>query len=482
MLTGVNLLLRFAGTSFQVYISTKIGPAGVGLLQLVMSVGFLAMTAAMAGIRTTTMYLSAEELGRNRPANIKWVLSACFLYSITCSGVISFLLHHFAPVLARTWIGDVRTIGAIRLYAAFLPVSCLCGVMSGYFTAANKIGILAAVEVAEQIVSMASTLLMLNLWAGTDPAKACQAMVFGSGFGSCFTLIALTFLRLKEHTHSARPISVRSRLLRCAVPLAVADVAKSGISTTENLMVPKRLALFPSAENPLASFGLVTGMVFPILMFPAAILFGLAELLIPELARCASAGSHNRIRYLVKRSLRVSILYGCMTNGILFLLAQWLCAKLYDNADAGVWLQRFSFMIPMLYCDIITDAMTKGLGQQQACVRYNIVTSLMDVVLLFLLLPKLGITGYFISFFVTHFINFLLSLRRLIKTTDVQLAFHAPALAILFTFISIAITAPVRLPLIRSFLFPIVLSCLLFLGKVLRREDILWISNLIRKK
>ena len=33
LLTGVNLLLRLVGTSFQVYISGRIGAAGVGLLQ-----------------------------------------------------------------------------------------------------------------------------------------------------------------------------------------------------------------------------------------------------------------------------------------------------------------------------------------------------------------------------------------------------------------------------------------------------------------
>ena len=55
LLTGVNLLLRLVGTSFQVYISARIGAAGVGLLQLVMSVGGMSMTAAMAGVRTATM-------------------------------------------------------------------------------------------------------------------------------------------------------------------------------------------------------------------------------------------------------------------------------------------------------------------------------------------------------------------------------------------------------------------------------------------
>ena len=44
LLTGVNLLLRLVATSFQVYISGRIGATGVGLLQLVLSVAMLAET------------------------------------------------------------------------------------------------------------------------------------------------------------------------------------------------------------------------------------------------------------------------------------------------------------------------------------------------------------------------------------------------------------------------------------------------------
>jgi hypothetical protein len=57
--------------------------------------------------------------------------------------------------------------------------------MVGYFTAANRIGTLAAVEVAEQLLSMAATTVLLTLWSGTDPVKACQSMILGSGISSC---------------------------------------------------------------------------------------------------------------------------------------------------------------------------------------------------------------------------------------------------------------------------------------------------------
>ena len=154
LLTFVNLLLRFVGTSFQVYLSGRIGPSGIGLLQLVLSVGSLAMVAGIAGVRTSAMYLTAEELGKRNPQNVTWVLSGCFTYSILCSGAVALMLYCFAPVLAENWIGDIRTVNALRLMAAFLPITCLCGVMTGYFTAANRIRTLAAVEVVEQLFSM----------------------------------------------------------------------------------------------------------------------------------------------------------------------------------------------------------------------------------------------------------------------------------------------------------------------------------------
>ena len=128
LLTGVNLLLRLVSTSFQVYISGRIGAAGVGLLQLVLSVGGMAMTAATAGIRTATMYLTAGELGRRKPENVCHVLSVSVVYSVLCSSAVSALLYGFAPAIAANWIGDPCTTIAIRLFACVIPVSCLCGV------------------------------------------------------------------------------------------------------------------------------------------------------------------------------------------------------------------------------------------------------------------------------------------------------------------------------------------------------------------
>ena len=99
LLTAANLLLLLAAMSFQVYLSGRIGAAGIGLLQLILSVKAMSFTVGSAGIRTCAMYLSAEEFGRNRPQGVHAVLAGCFQYSLTCSIVSLFLLWQLAPWL-----------------------------------------------------------------------------------------------------------------------------------------------------------------------------------------------------------------------------------------------------------------------------------------------------------------------------------------------------------------------------------------------
>ena len=482
LLTLVNLLLRAVGTSFQVFLSARIGAEGVGLLQLVMSVGSMALVAGMAGIRTATMYLTAEEMGRKRPDKITWVLSGCILYSAICGTAIGAAVYGLAPLMAEKWIGNPEVVGSLRLFGAFLPVNCLAGVMVGYFTGANRIGTLAAVEVAEQGCTMACTVALLSLWAGHDPGRSCQAVVLGSGLGACLTLVSLIVLRLLEKPKTGSRIPVARRLGATAVPLALADDLRTGISTLENLMVPRRLALYGGALSPLAAFGMVCGMVFPVLTFPMAILFGLTELLVPELARCRAAGSETRVTYLVRKSLRVAMLYGVMCGGILFLCGDRLCMLLYKSPEAGRYLRWFSVLSVMLYCDAVTDAMIKGLGQQRASVCYNIFTNTLDVLFLYYLLPKYGILGYFASFLITHLINFILSIRRLLKITGVRIPIHIPvatAAAAVFAAWAAGFTQGW---LWRTGSYLTLLGCLLFLLGILRREDVRWIRGLLSRK
>jgi len=216
-----------------------------------------------------------------------------------------------------------------------------------------------------------------------------------------------------------------------------------------------------------------------VLMFPAAILFGLAELLIPELARCNAAGSKARIRHLTERSLLLALIYGTFCGGILFLSAEALCTKLYSTPEAGKYLRWFAVLAPMLYCDAITDAITKGLGQQKLCVRYNIITSALDVILLFVLLPKYGMTGYFVSFLITHLLNFGLSIRLLLKMVGKVIQLRTAALCILSAVCGVLGAKTFHSAFNGCVVFTTVFGALLLLLGIVQKRDLKWIQGLV---
>ena len=166
----------------------------------------------------------------------------------------------------------------------------------------------------------------------------------------------------------------------------------------------------------------------------------------------------------------------------MFLLAESLCLHLYKNADAGRYLRLYALLAPMLYCDAITDAMTKGLGQQKACVRYNILTSAMDVLFLYFLLPSYGMIGYFFSFLVTHVLNFGLSLHRLLKISHVKIPYYVPLLSASAAVISVWAAAHLQILPLRIPSYICLLTSLLYLLRIIGREDIQWISGMVTNK
>jgi O-antigen/teichoic acid export membrane protein len=214
-------------------------------------------------------------------------------------------------------------------------------------------------------------------------------------------------------------------------------------------------------------------------MLPSALVYGLADLLIPELARCSAAGSHRRIRCLTRRSLRAVLLYGIACGGVFCLLGQGISLRLYQNPQAGKWLGIYGLLVPMLYCDAIIDAMNKGLGLQQTCVRYNIFTAILDVVGLYILLPRFGMWGYFISFFISHAINFGLSLWLLLRTVRLRIR-PAISLAVpIFAGASLLFAGSLPFQALKPVVFFLLTGSLLWLGDIVGPEDLHWLKGML---
>lgn len=365
LLTAANLLLRLISIAFQVFLSVRIGAAGLGLMQLISTIGVFAMLAGTAGVRVTAMYLAAEEFGHRRLSGVRAAMRACLQYGILVSAVSGAALFFLSDFFAQAWLRDLRAGPSLRVMGLLLPFSCLCGIMTGYYTACSRIRQLVGIEIAERLVSVGLTIALLYLWAGDDLARACCAITFGSSAGCIFDF-TLLYLRYRRDMRQVprEHIPMRKRLLRLSVPLALNDALRAGLNTAEQLLIPIGLARYGgSTEEAMAGYGTIHGMVFPILMFPAAILYSVSDLLVPELSRCRAMGRGLRVRDLSGKCIRMTILFAAAVAGFFFVCAEELGQCVYHSADAGRYLRIFAPMVLMLYLDAIVDGMLKGLAE-----------------------------------------------------------------------------------------------------------------------
>ena len=424
LLTGMNVFLRLVSIGFNVFLTDRIGAAGLGLLQLISTVSVFALLVGSSGVRVAAMFLSAEEFGHRRLGGVRTAMSACLTYGIIVSTVVGAIAYGLSDFFANHWLHDSRATLSIRCVAVFLPFTCLCGVMTGYFTACSRIKQLVVIEIGERLLSLGLTMVLLLTWARDHTERSCCAIILGSSLGCVadFLLLYTMYCRDMRHIPKDRSLHMGRRLFRLCVPLALNDYLRSGLNTAEQLLIPYGLARYGgSTEEAMGAYGTIHAMVFPVLMFPAAVLYALSDLLVPELSRAKAMGRRLRIVDLTGKCLRLCFLFASAVAGFLFVSAEPLGKWLYGTVESGYYLRIFAPMVLMLYLDAIVDGMLKGLAEQVRCVRYNTITSAMDVIFLFLLLPKFGIWAYILSFLVTHGVNLWLSLRRLLEVTRYRL-------------------------------------------------------------
>lgn len=424
LLGTTELLLRTVSMLFRLFLTNRIGAAGLGLLQLCFTAASFAMTLALSGLRTAVMYLCAEEYGSRRPGGVRRALQLCLRLGLVLSIAAGGAMFFLSDRMAGTWIGNENAAEGLRILAIGLPFGVFGCILSGYLTVCKKIRALVGAEILEQLLSVLFTFLLLPRFDGT--VGVCSAVLLGGLFASAASsacLLLLVFREIKTLGRAQRGLDMGSRLTRICIPLALSSYLRTGLSTAEHFLIPRGLEKSLSPEAALAAYGTIHGMVFPAMMFPSAILFALSDLLVAELARCKAAGMTLRVRHLTQKALRFGFLFSAAVAAMLFMLSRPLAMRLFGSEDAARLLHLFSPTVVFLYVDAIVDGVCKGLGEHTRCVRYNILTSAIDVALLLLLLPKLGIRGYFLSFLISHLLNFCLSLRLLLRLTK-----HTPDL------------------------------------------------------
>ena len=385
LMTGSSIVMRCIGLVFQAWIVGRIGAAGIGLYQLVMSVSVLFATFAISGIRFATTRLISEEMGLERGAGVTGAMRRCACYALffgLCAGTMVYFL---AEPVGFLWIGDARTVRSLRITSISLPCIALSSVMDGYFTASGRVWKPTLVHLLEQLVSITCVMWFLSFAAAGDLEQSCAAVTAGGACADVVSLLLMTAVyaldRRKYRRGGDTVPHLTRRMLAVALPLAVSAYARTSLTTLEHLLIPRGLKSSGlTADRALAGYGIVHGMALPVVLFPSCLLFA------------------------------------CGTAVLLLAFSGPLGRLIYHSDDAGRYIRLLAPLVPVMYLDTVTDGCLRGLGQQTRCMAINVLDATLGVVLVWVLLPRFGLAGYIFILYFNECVNFTFSFTLLLRT------------------------------------------------------------------
>ena len=424
IMTAAALLMRAVGLAFNVFVSNQLGGSGMGLFSLIMSVYGFASTLAISGVSLASTRLTAEGLGMNDDDYISSAMKRCIVYSLAFGSLACFLLSVLSTPIGLYVIKDERSVGAINALALSLPFVSVSSALGGHFNAKRKVFRNVSGQIFGQIARMMITAMLLNATV-PDLFKndACFCVCVGASVSEglfCFYMIVLYRLeRIKKSR--AENTNITSRLLSIALPTAFSSYVRSGLLSLEHMLIPGGLRKNgASGETAVASYGVLCGMVMPVVLFPMALLSSFAGLLVPELSEEKARGGKKRIDHIITKISDITLIYSIGCAGIMIFLSGPLGSCLYGNAEASKYIAAMAPLIPVMYFDHVTDGMLKGLGEQLYTMRVNIADSIFSCVLVWLILPHSGIVGYIFIIFAAEILNTAFSVGRLASIAGIK--------------------------------------------------------------
>lgn len=391
-LTGAALASRGLGLIYRMLLARFLGAEGLGFFQMIFPFYIALVTLSVAGTPIAISQMVAE--GR-APSSRLLKVALWIVLGISVPLMVIVILG--ARPLSLTLYHDARFIPLLWALAPALLGVAFTSVLRGYFIGIERTEYPAASQVAEQMARVTILFAILNFIGTKAFANAPLVAVMLIPLGEMVSLIILGFAYFKYPGRSpskseSRPIRrLAVDILRLSLPITFNRLMGSAIGVLEASLIPERLVLSGmSQKNAIRYFGQLTGMALPLIFFPTALTSSLSINLVPTIAKAHAEGQHGEVHRLIVDSLRATALLTIPVTIILLLTGVQL-----DDLFFHATISRHVF-IPLvvggffLYFDITLSGVLRGLGRTDIPMRNDLLSSVIEVGLIFALASRPG--------------------------------------------------------------------------------------------
>lgn len=425
ILTSTSLLMKFAALIFNIYISNQIGSEAVGVFSLVMAVYLFFITVATSGLNIAVTVIVSEKFALNKNQQAIKAIRTCIFFSLLLGIAAGGLILLFSNFITSKCLHNMVSSRPLFYIAIGLPFIAMSSCISSYFTTVRKAYKNAISQVFEFTIKMFATIILLKINISNGVEAICISLILADVISEVcsFTLIFILYIidiRLKK-LEDVRSFGQRFNILKIAFPVAVTSYIRSGLSTLKQLIIPTQLEKSGiSCSRALSQYGMINGMVLPVITFPTVLTDSYSMLLIPEFSTYVAQKNYKAINYIANKIFKITCAFTMCICSIFFIFSNDLGLAIYNNIEIGYYFKIFTPFIFFMYMDHIIDCILKGLNKQFGVMCCNILDLSITTCFIYFLLPVLGIKGYVLSIFFSEVLNFCISLFQLFKYSRIK--------------------------------------------------------------
>ena len=404
ILTCAGMVSRIIGFFYRIFLSKTIGAEGIGIYLLLFPIQTLLFSLTSSGIQTAISRFVSARLASNDKKGARDILLCGMMLSVLFSGIASFFLYQNANFVAVSLLHEARCSSLLKILSFALPFDDVA-VLNAHL-----------LQLVEQTARVASSFLFWQIMVEKEiqvtPVLAMYAMLTSE-----IIVVLYTGTRFLLHHPSsfekACPFSAHSirEILTFSLPLSTNRVCLSLLQSAESICIPLRLQAFGLARSAaLSSYGTLTGMALPLVLFPSAVTNALSVMLLPAVSESQAGKDRKAITRLSVRTVQSCLLLGILCT-IFFLVFGNLCGiLLFDSNEAGTYIQILSWLCPFLYLGTTLASILNGLGKTFLVFLSNMAALFIRFLFVWFVIPFSGIKGYLLGLLFSQLLHSLLLL------------------------------------------------------------------------
>ena len=409
ILTAAGFAARLLGFFNRVYLANLLSNAEIGRYQLIFPIFMFCMAISCVGIQTAVSKMVAGYHGEGKIHAVRQTVSVAVAVSFGLSLLCSIGVFYFSKSISLCILKDSSCQVYLKMMAIAIPFAALHSCLSGYFYGIRKTAVPAMGQLMEQVVRV-SVIYLLSVTIYQNRSADASIAVWGLAAGEIFSFIltwccyCFSMKRQKKRKNNREPWKkIISALGRYGGMLTANRVSVSLLQSTEMFLLPLMLAKYEgSTENALAIFGIVTGMVLPVILLPQTVSNAMASLLLPAVAEANESHHDCTVAATVRKTVECGLLMGLFSGLCFGVFGTKIGEMLFHNNDVGMYIQAFAVLCPLMYIQPLLAGALNGLGKMNETLFHHVIASGIRLYAVLGWTPKIGIYGYLVGIFVAN--------------------------------------------------------------------------------